>query len=215
MAQSVRDRDGRLDMVCSLVERDQPRKAGVASLMRIVPDPPPAVPAAVDRLLGLTGYAGPSTISFIGSGGRWMVHDVNLRLGSSVGLVMRGGLDMPRRAVEVALGLPAGAPPRPRPYRYARLDGELSALADAVRHRTPGESPAGIAASLTRVALGPGGMVDPTPSSRSSGRAWRPPAAGRSRGGRARPPAAALGCDERRRPFRSRRSARSWRSRPP
>ena len=121
------------------------------------------MPAAVNRLLGLTGYAGPSTISFIGSGGRWMVHDVNLRLGSSVGLVMRGGLDMPRRAVEVALGLPAGAPPRVRPYRYARLDGELSAIADAVRHRPPGESPAGIAASLTRVALGRGGMVNPTP----------------------------------------------------
>jgi hypothetical protein len=68
---------------------------------------------------------------------------------------------MPRRAVEVALGLPAGAPPLPRPYGYARLDGELSAIAAAMRE--PGGSPGRIACDLARLAVAPGGMVDPSP----------------------------------------------------
>jgi predicted ATP-grasp superfamily ATP-dependent carboligase len=163
VAQSVRDHDGRLDIVCSFIERDHPRGAGVASRMRVDPDPPPEVPAAVERLLGLTGYAGPSTISFIGHGDRWKVHDVNLRLGSSVGLVIRAGLDMPRRAVEVALGLPPSPPPRPRPNAYARLDGEVGAIADAMRGRAHGESPLGVARGLLHLAVGRRGMVDPSP----------------------------------------------------
>jgi hypothetical protein len=163
VAQSVRDGCGRLDLVASRVERDYPRDAGVASLMRIVAEPPVPLREAVARLLGVVDYRGPSTISFIHQDGRWVVHDVNLRLGSSVGLVIRGGLDMPRRAVEVALGLEGGPPPTPRPYRYVRLDGELHAILDGLRGRGPGESPASLAGGLLRATVARDGMVDPHP----------------------------------------------------
>ena len=163
VAQSVRDRDGRLDLIASRIERDYPRDAGVASLMQTVSEPPPALREGVERLLGLVNYRGPSTISFIDDGERWVVHDVNLRLGSSVGLVIRGGLDMPVRAVEVALGLPGGPPPAPRPYRYARLDGELSALVDAVRGRGRGERPSRVAGELLGAVVRRDAMVDPSP----------------------------------------------------
>jgi predicted ATP-grasp superfamily ATP-dependent carboligase len=161
--QSVRDGDGRLDFTASRVDFDHPRGAGVASVMHTVPDHPAALREGVAALLDLIDYRGPSTIGFIERDGRCYVHDVNLRLGSSVGLVIRSGLDMPRRAVEVALGIPAPPQPPLRSTYYVRLDGELSALAGAVRGRGDGERARTVAARLLRAALRPDGMVDPRP----------------------------------------------------
>lgn len=163
VAQSVRDAGGRLDLVATRIERDYPRQAGVASLMKLAAVPPAPVAEAVARLLGEVDYRGPSTISFIRTGDRWVVHDVNLRLGASVGLVIRAGLDMPRRAVEVALGRDPGALPVTRPYVYLRLDGEIGGIRDALRGRAPGESALRLTGDLMRGLIAPGRMVDPHP----------------------------------------------------
>jgi predicted ATP-grasp superfamily ATP-dependent carboligase len=161
--QSVRDADGRLDFTASRVDRDYPRGAGVASVMHTVPDHPAALRESVAALLGLVDYRGPSTIGFIEREGRCYVHDVNLRLGSSVGLVIASGLDMPRRSVEVALGLPAPAQPPLRSTYYVRLDGEVNALARALTGRRIGEPASAVAGRLLRAIARRDGMVDPQP----------------------------------------------------
>jgi hypothetical protein len=161
--QSVRDGAGRLDFVASRVECDHPRGAGVASVMHTTAEPPPALRERVAALLGLIGYRGPSTIGFIERDGEPLVHDVNLRLGSSVGLVIRSGLDMPRRAVEVALGVPAPPQPPVRPTTYVRVDGEVAALAAALSGRGGGEPARRVAGRLLRAAVHPQGMLDPFP----------------------------------------------------
>jgi carbamoyl-phosphate synthase large subunit len=161
--QSVREPAGRLDFVASRIECDHPRGAGVGSVMHTTADPPPVLRERVAALLDLIGYRGPSTIGFIERDGEPLVHDVNLRLGSSVGLVMRSGLDMPRRAVEVAMGVPAPPQPPVRPTTYVRVDGEASALAAALSGRGDGEPARAIAWRLLRAAAGPGAMLDPFP----------------------------------------------------
>lgn len=163
VGQSVRDAHGRLELVASRIDRDYPRAAGVASVMRTVPEPPLELAAGIGRLLDVADYRGPSTISLIATGDRWAVHDVNLRLGSSVGLVIRSGLDMPRRAVEVALGSDPAPPVRCRPTTYVRVDGELSASIDALRGRSAGDSAPRALGHLAKAALRRDGMLDPFP----------------------------------------------------
>ena len=163
VGQSVRDAHGRLELVASRIDRDYPRAAGVASVMRTVPEPPLELAAGIGRLLDVADYRGPSTISLIATGDRWAVHDVNLRLGSSVGLVIRSGLDMPRRAVEVALGAEPAPPVRCRPTTYVRVDGELSASMDALRGRGEGDSALRALGHLATAAIRRDGMLDPSP----------------------------------------------------
>jgi predicted ATP-grasp superfamily ATP-dependent carboligase len=155
----VRDA-ARVDVVCSRISRDYPRRTGVACVQRTT-EPPPGLVAAIERLLGHVDYRGPATISFLERDGRLYVHDVNLRLGASVGLMVGSGFDLPQRAVEVALGVPAPARAQWAPTRYVWLDGELEALRDALKGRDVGESAARVAARIAAAAALPGRMTDP------------------------------------------------------
>ncbi|WP_217914664.1 hypothetical protein [Miltoncostaea marina] len=156
----VRGADGLL-AVPSRIELDWPRGTGVACVQRSHPRPPPGLVEGVARLLRHAGYRGPATVSSLRSGGRLLVHDVNLRVGASVGLMIRSGLDIPRLAVEEALGVPLAAP-RWRPTRYVWLDGELGALAAALRGGGAGAA-ARVAARIAAAALRPAAMTDPSP----------------------------------------------------
>ncbi len=150
----------RLDLVCSRISRDYPRRTGVACVQRTT-SPPDGLESAIERLLGHVDYRGPATISFLERDGRLYVHDVNLRLGASVGLMVGSGFDLPRRAVEAALGVDSPAPPAWTPIRYVWLDGELEALRDALRGRDVGESAARVAGRIAAALALPGRMTDP------------------------------------------------------
>jgi predicted ATP-grasp superfamily ATP-dependent carboligase len=159
----VRDGEGRLDLVASRIEHDYPRLAGTASVQRTVLEAPEPLERGVRGLLDSVGYVGPATVSFFAVDGRMVVHDVNLRLGASLGIVIRSGLDMPRRAVEAALGLPPSPDGARREIRYARLDGEAMAALDALRGRARGEGARRVLARLVEAAFARDGMVDPSP----------------------------------------------------
>ena len=142
---------------------DYPRGSGPASFLRTVAAPE-GMREDTRRLVEAVGYAGPCSLSFIESGGRLLVHDVNLRLGATVGASIRAGFDLPRIAVDIALGRHDPAPADvTRAITYVRLDGEFGAAVDEIRGRGTGES---AAALLGRVAKGlatPGWMLDPSP----------------------------------------------------
>ena len=157
----VRDGAG-LEVVCSRIERDYPRRTGVACVQRTT-TPPAGLVEGIAALLRHVDYRGPATISFLKRRERLFVHDVNLRLGASVGLMMRSGFDLPARAVEAALGVEAGPPAPWRPTRYVWLDGELGALRDALKGRDVGDSVPRLAARIAVAAALPGRMTDPAP----------------------------------------------------
>jgi len=142
---------------------DYPRGSGPASFLR-TGEEPPGIREATLRLLELVGYEGPCSLSFIEHGGRMQVHDVNLRLGATVGASIRAGFDVPRLAVDAALG--RGSAPEdlaPRAVTYVRMDGEWGALMDELRGRGTGERKGPLAGRLVRGALAPGWMLDPSP----------------------------------------------------
>ncbi|WP_217922066.1 hypothetical protein [Miltoncostaea oceani] len=151
-----------LALVPSRILRDYPRGTGVACVQRTTL-PPPGLVRGVARLLDLVDYRGPATISFLQRDDRMHVHDVNLRIGASVGLLVRSGFDIPSRAVAAALGREAPPDARWRPTRYVWLDGELGALRDALRGRGVGDPPARVAGRIAAAAVLPGRMTDPAP----------------------------------------------------
>ena len=122
--------DHGFDFLGFRVDRDYPRGAGPASVMHTAVVPAPVI-EGTRRLLDLVGYRGPCSLSFIERDGRFMVHDVNLRLGATVEGSIRAGFDIPgplgggrARQAEPAAG-PAD------PTRYVRFDGELKELVRA------------------------------------------------------------------------------------
>jgi predicted ATP-grasp superfamily ATP-dependent carboligase len=130
-------------------------------VLKVAP-PPDGLTAAAERLLGLAGYRGPGSIQLIERDGRFYVHDVNLRLPLTVGGTIRAGLDMPRLAVESALGVPlAPAASAVRRVTYVSLDGELRRLRDGLRGRKTGAGLPRIAADLFLAALGRDRVLDP------------------------------------------------------
>jgi carbamoyl-phosphate synthase large subunit len=147
------------------VVRDYPRGRGVTSLGRGVA-PPPELRAAVERLCATVGYRGALTVGVIDRGGELFVHDVNLRLPASMGMSMAAGLDMPRLAVDDALGRPIDhlIPAASGRSSYISIDLEAAALIDALRGRGPGERPGEIIRDATRH-LRSGGrvLIDPNP----------------------------------------------------
>jgi carbamoyl-phosphate synthase large subunit len=123
------------------------------------------------RLLEHVGYEGVGVIQFVHRDGVWFIHDVNLRMPSSVGGTVAAGLDMPRLAVELALGLdPPIEPVRIRPLRIVQLPGEVEALREAVGRRHAERSALRIlggiagAALLPRRRLTPFDPTDPLPT---------------------------------------------------
>lgn len=152
------------EVVAFRVERQFPRAAGTPSVQTSAPASPDLLEAS-RRIFEVVDYHGPGSACFIESNGRLYLHDVNLRLSGTLGGVMRSGLDVPRRVVELALGrsprMPT--PPQRRRVTYIRLDGELSALADAIRGRG-GESPAEVASVVMKAAVSRHWMLDPSPA---------------------------------------------------
>jgi len=114
------------------------------------------------RLISALGYRGPGSVQFIERGGTFYVHDVNLRLPSSVAVSMLAGLDMPRLAVESALGLPldlqsvelrAGV-------RYVWLHGELRNLVRRIQSGEPPSRVWEIAADILLALVSPHRVLD-------------------------------------------------------
>ena len=167
--------EGGLDVLGFLVERDHPRADGPASVMHTAPIPAPVIDGT-RRLLDLVRYRGPCSLSFIERDGRFLVHDVNLRLGATVEASVRAGFDVPSRAVAAALGRPSPPLPPLAPTRYVRLDGELKELLRAVRGRGDGgESARTIAHRIGAGIVSRRTVVDPSPVDPSwvLGLAWR------------------------------------------
>jgi len=145
------------------VEATYPREAGTTSVSR-TGRTPPGLLAAARRLLELVDYRGPFSFNFIERGGRFLVHDVNLRVSASVGLSIRSGLDVPRLGVAAALGLAVpGEEPGARSITYIRPDAELAALVHELLGRGTGEPRRRIAARLALGILSPTHMLDPFP----------------------------------------------------
>lgn len=120
--------EGDLRFLTFRSEGDWPRREGPASFFSSVPTPA-GLAEATERLLAHVGYRGTCSLSFLESGGRLLLHDVNLRVGATVVASIRAGLDVPALTVAAVLG--RALPPAPaalRPVTYVRLDGELGAL---------------------------------------------------------------------------------------
>ena len=123
--------------VAVITVRSHPPNAGMSSVQVVPAIIPLELLRASKRLIGCLGYRGHGSVQFIERDRRFYVHDVNLRLPSSVALSMLAGLDMPRLAVEVALGLgPELGSLALRPgVRYVWLHGELQTLLGRIERR--------------------------------------------------------------------------------
>ena len=154
--------DHGFDFLGFRVDRDYPRGAGPASVMHTAAVPPEVVDGT-RRLLELVGYRGPCSLSFIERDGRFMVHDVNLRLGATVEGSIRAGFDIPGRCVAAALGRPSPPLPPLAPTRYVRFDGEIKALLGAARGRGGGESAAALARWIASGLVSRRTVLDPSP----------------------------------------------------
>jgi predicted ATP-grasp superfamily ATP-dependent carboligase len=149
---------------------NHPFKVGQSTVSAFSPAPDALVEVG-SRLLDHVGFEGAGVIQFVDRGGEWHVHDVNLRLPSSVAGTVAAGIDMPRLAVEIALGAkPALDPVRVRPLRVVQLSGEMDALRDALTGGPAGRSWRSIlggivgAAVLPRRRLTPFDLTDPMPT---------------------------------------------------
>jgi predicted ATP-grasp superfamily ATP-dependent carboligase len=153
---------GGFAMVAARVDTTFPRGVGTSSASRTVPTPP-ALYAGAARLLERLDYRGPCCLNLIERGGRFWLHDVNLRLAASVGAAVASGFDQPRLGVEAALGMPwADGLPAGRSTRYVRWDGEVGGLMWELRtgrRRAAASTLARLAGGLAR----PAAVVDPSP----------------------------------------------------
>lgn len=156
----VRDRKTMLAMTIRSV-RSYPPYTGQSSVQRVTAATPDLIELA-RRLLEAVDYRGPGSIQAIERDGRFFVHDVNLRLPVTVGLTIRAGLDMPRLAVEAALGaeLPSGAGPFPH-LTYVRLAAETMHLLDGLRGRETSASVSQIARDVVGAAVLPKRILHP------------------------------------------------------
>jgi hypothetical protein len=109
------------------VTRSWPPATGMTCASEVVHDEEGLVATAL-RVLGAIGYRGVASADFIGlPDGGAALHDINPRLPFSVAEAIRGGLDTPRIAVEIALGRePDAERQAPVPgRRYHWMAGEL------------------------------------------------------------------------------------------
>ena len=140
---------------------DYPYRVGQSTVLQFGAMPPQLAERSL-RLLTEAGYHGVGSIQWIEHAGDWFVHDVNLRLPASVAGMIAAGLDMPRLAVEAALG--HEPPPQAaalRPVRYVWLEGEMISLRDTLAGARSGRSAAGIAGSLLLAAVSPARRLVP------------------------------------------------------
>ena len=96
------------------------------------------------RLLEAIGYTGIGCLQFLDDQGRGEVAflELNPRMAAGSGIAPYCGLDLPRHALELALGLPVAPEPSPDAYRmgvrYAWTEGDLAGLATMLRQRELG-----------------------------------------------------------------------------
>jgi hypothetical protein len=141
--------------------RSSPRSAGMSSVSRLTPIPPP-LGAAAARLVAAAGYHGVGSLQFIETPEGFLVHDANLRLVFSVGATIGAGLDLPALAVAIATGGEIDlASLRVRPTRYVWLAGELRAGLGEVRAARPWAA-ARASLDLVGAAVLPGRVLDPS-----------------------------------------------------
>jgi biotin carboxylase len=141
--------------------RNYPLQTGQSSVLRAA-NAPAGLAAAATRLLDLVDYRGPGSIQLIERAGEFFVHDVNLRLPVTVGATISAGFDMPRIAVDEALG--RGSPFQrvsTRKVTYVSLLGEAQHLRDGLRGRETGAPLRTIVSDLVLAAILPGRILDP------------------------------------------------------
>ena len=138
-----------------------PFRVGPSTVSEFLLSPRELVEVSVS-LLEAGDFDGFGVIQTIERGGIWYVHDVNLRMPSSVDATVAAGLDMPSLAVEIALGRrPDLSSTRVRPLRHLQLNGEVRALRDALAGSDVGRSARTIAAGLAVGVVAPGQRVVP------------------------------------------------------
>jgi hypothetical protein len=149
---------------------DYPHRVGQSTISHFGVTPP-ALEEVGMRLIEHADFDGAGSIQFVEREGIWYVHDANLRMPASVGGTIAAGLDMPRLAVEVALGIAAPIQPvTVRPVKIVQLPGEVEALRDALGHRPGGRSAASVLGGMARAAvmphqrLIPFDLTDPLPT---------------------------------------------------
>jgi carbamoyl-phosphate synthase large subunit len=140
--------------------RSSPEEAGMSSVQTVSEAVPAGLEDAAAKLIGHLGYRGPGSFQFLERDGVLYLHDVNLRFPSSLAITMIAGLDMPRLAVEVALG-GVVEPIVPRAdVRYVWLEGELRNLRDRHRVGEPLRRRVEIMAEIALALVLPGRVVD-------------------------------------------------------
>lgn len=160
IAHCVRD-GARLAVAATVTERQYPDGTGMASVCRLEDAPAPLADGA-GRILALVDYRGPACLDFVERDGDFLLLDVNLRLGESVGAAVLAGLDQPALGVAAACGLGWHPPGRLGRGRYVWRDAEFARLASEVRGgdaRGAGRT----AALIGRGLLAPSTRVDPFP----------------------------------------------------
>jgi biotin carboxylase len=144
-----------------LVERRHPRITGMPSILRVAEGPNGLVSAA-ERLLAVADYEGHGQVQFLERDRDFIVHDVNLRIIFSIGSTIAAGLDVPRLAIEQALGLPVSLPPTPKnQIRYVWLGAEARLFLETLCGRDGEARPTGIASEILLAALLPRRILDP------------------------------------------------------
>jgi predicted ATP-grasp superfamily ATP-dependent carboligase len=131
--------------------RTHPPRTGMSCVQYVPRTSPPQLYEVARRLVAELAYRGPGSVQFIERNAGFYLHDVNLRLPSSVALMILAGLDMPALAVQTALGLPvsfAAFSARPG-VRYVWLHGERCTLVNEIR----GRNLRAAAASAAEIAL--------------------------------------------------------------
>jgi hypothetical protein len=154
--------DAGLGLVAARVAGTWPPRVGTSSVSRPVAPPEPLLHAG-RAILDAVDYRGPACMNLIERGGRFFLHDVNLRLPASVGAAVGAGLDLPRLGVEAALGLTVGvALPEPNDVLYVRTDGEIARAVSQLRAGNVGRAGA-IAREIARAGFSPKAILDPSP----------------------------------------------------
>jgi biotin carboxylase len=138
-------KEGRLLRCLDTVSQRTQRLNGSGLTVASVSVPtPPAMRDWCARLLEAIGYTGIGCLQFLEDRdrGETAFLELNPRMAAGSGIAPYCGLDLPRHALELALGLPVEPERAPDDYRmgvrYAWTEGDLAGLSTALRQREIG-----------------------------------------------------------------------------
>ena len=140
--------------------RSHPRDTGMSSVSAMAPVPP-GLGDAPARLLRAAAHRRGRSIHAFATADRWVVHDANLRPVAATGAALRAGFDLPRLAVEFAMGGEPRVERRVRPVRYVWLTGELRERVRALA-RADAAGAARALGDVAGAALLPRRVLDPS-----------------------------------------------------